>query len=272
MGACASASASAGAGLGTSTSASLGGSLGTSAGSSTSAGAGTPERACPVAKVSETADRSAAVLELCPCTAAELACATLVRKGARIVMRHGARERCWRVPFALAPTAAVSARCRETVLPAGGGSYSMLEVTVVRGATRTAEPVVEGVVVPASTNLSASGSASATPAVRTKTSTPRGFEAYLPACRTDVTVALSILHTENAQERLEFSFAFREPLPDGSARPRSGRQNIPLSFVCHRDDVHVALHDAVLTVSIRPPPPTPANPSDPEYPIPIVQS
>ena len=234
--------------------------------SSTGSGAaGTPERVCPVAKVALTADKTAAVMELCPCTAAELACTTLVRKGGRIVMRHGARERCWRVPFALTADAAMSARCRETALPDGSSSYTMLEVAIACGTAQTVERVADDVLVPAST----AAGAGATPAFRLKTSTARGLEAYMAACRVDVRVAVSIVRLENAPAQLEFRFAFRQRKPDGTLKGMTGKQNMRLLFECRKDDVHVALHDAVLTVSIRPAVP-PANPADPEYPIPIV--
>ena len=219
-----------------------------------------------MAKVAVTADKTAAVMELCPCTAAELACTTLVRKGARIVMRHGTRERCWRVPFALTPDAAMSARCRETTLPDGSSSYSMLEVAIACGTAQTVERVAEDVLVPAATGAGAP----ATPAFRLKTSTARGLEAYMAACRVDVRVAVSIVRVENAPAQLEFRFAFRQPRPDGTLKGMTGKQNMRLLFECTPDDVRIALHDAVLTVSIRAAVP-PASPTDPEYPIPIVQ-
>jgi len=223
-----------------------------------------PEDTHTITKISETADKTAYTMELCPLSHEELQSAQLVRKGSYVVLRHGGSEQTWRMPFPLPPVSSINAYCQETE----GAEKPMLMLKIAKELSdvpngKQMEMVAENFVVPTNPSVPPK----VRPQIKLKTSTPERIEASLGVCSSDVHVNVKLVRTEVARSNVLFEFQFQEPTASGGMKTLKGNQTVRLPFVCSKDDITVALEDGCLIVRIQALKPLPYDPSEEEQTI-----
>lgn len=226
--------------------------------------AGRDDEVVPIAKISESADKTSYTAELGAIAPSDRAGAQLVKKGAFVVLRCGGHEKRWCVPFAVREVSSLSARWRDAAEP---GQPQTLVLTIKKEpvAGPESEAVAEGLLVPADPGVEQR----TRPQVRLRSTTAERVEAYLNGSWVDVRVGVKLLHQEPARSLLRFEYLFHEPTPAGPIKPLRGNQTVRLPYPCAAADVAAEVKDGVLVVSAKPPRPAPYDPALPEQPIPI---
>jgi len=225
-----------------------------------------PEDTHTITKISETPDKTAYTMELCPLTHEELESALLVKKGSFVVLRHGGRDQMWRMPFPLTSVSSITAFCQESE---SEPEKTLLMLKISKALSdapdgKLVEIVSENIVVP----TNASVPPKVRPQIKLKTSTAECIEAYLGVCSSDVHVTVKLVRTEIARSNVQFEFQFQEITASGNMKTLRGNQTVRLPFVSSKDDIQITLEeDGSLDVRIQAPKPLPFNPSEEEEPI-----
>jgi len=216
-----------------------------------------------ITKISETPDKQAYTMELCHLTPEEFANATMLKKGAFVVLRHAGREQMWRMPFPLPKVSAISAYCQEADTPNGHTSTLMLkiakELSDVPGG-KIIDVVAENTVVPTNPTVPPK----VRPQIKLKSSSAESIEAWLGVCSSDVHVNVKLVRTEVARSNVLFEFQFQERTAAGTFKMLKGNQTVRLPFVCSKADITMALEEGVLNIRIHAPKPTPFDPNEKE--------
>jgi len=239
-----------------------------SSASSTTSTSTTEETTHTITKISESADKTAYTMELCPITYEELETAELVKKGSYVVLRHGGREQMWRMPFPLPSAKSISAYCDDGDGSNEKGKTTLMlkigkDLTDVPGG-KVVELVSEGIKVPTNPSVPPK----VRPQIKLKTSTADNIEATLGVCSSDVNVNIKLVRTEIARSNVLFEFQFQERTNSGNMKTLKGNQTVRLPFVCSKNDINVSLEEnGSLSVRIQAPKPLPFNPNEVEDPI-----